>query len=155
MIFVTVGTQLPFDRLIQIVDEFSETSNVEVKGQIGLGAYQPKNIDWKRFYDPDELDRAFDESTVLVSHAGMGSIINGIRLRKPIILFPRLSSLGEHRNDHQLDTLESFNGVEGVYIAKNKKELLAYLNSCKSLSPPIGFKSPERDELCKYIMAQM
>lgn len=155
MIFVTVGTQLPFDRLIQLVDQFAGRVDVEVTGQIGTGVYLPKNIKWQRFYEPDELDSAFSNASVVVSHAGMGSIINCIRLEKPIILFPRLASLAEHRNDHQLDTLRSFSAVQGIYPAKNESELNSLLKDFESLSPPKGLESPDRVMLCDYIKAQL
>ena len=58
----------------------------------------------------------------------MGSILTALRVKKPIIIFPRKASLNEHRNDHQLATSESFANVEGVYVAKSKDELFDLLN---------------------------
>ena len=155
MIFVTVGTQLPFDRLIRIVDEYAAKSCVHIVGQIGNGKYVPKNIEWRRFYSPDELNRVIKKSTVVVSHAGMGSIISCIGLCKSIIIFPRLKSLGEHRNNHQLDTVDSYKGVKGVYGAKDESCLIAYLKKYKSLSKPVGLDSSERDKLLHFILEQL
>ncbi len=155
MIFVTVGTQLPFDRLIKYVDQFAAAADLKVLGQIGKGKYEPENIRWKRFYEPDEMDEAFKISKVIVSHAGMGTIINCLRIRKPIIIFPRLSALGEHRNDHQLDTLKSFENVAGIYSAKDENQLCSLLQGHESLSLPKGLDSSEKVGLCNYVMSQL
>ena len=53
LIFATVGTQLPFDRLIIALDHWAKSKrNAEVFAQIGRGSYQPEHIDWTRDMDP-------------------------------------------------------------------------------------------------------
>ena len=51
MIFVTVGTSLPHDGLIEKIDELAGAGilNDEVIAQIGAGSYIPKNIQYIRF----------------------------------------------------------------------------------------------------------
>ena len=44
MIFVTIGTQLPFDRLIKIIDELAPQLNEEVIAQVYQCGFTPKNI---------------------------------------------------------------------------------------------------------------
>ena len=153
MIFLTVGTQLPFDRLVALVDKFAESSDATIVGQIGNSLYKPSAIQCQSFFAPDEMDRWFVQSDVVVSHAGMGSIINCLKLTKPIIIFPRLSSLGEHRNDHQLDTLNSFDNVKGVHSARDESGLLKLLGNYKTLIKPVGFENPEISEMAKYLLS--
>ncbi|MGO7205561.1 glucuronosyltransferase, partial [Rhizobium ruizarguesonis] len=43
MILVTVGTQLPFDRLVKAVDTFATELSKPVLAQIGRGSYTPQN----------------------------------------------------------------------------------------------------------------
>ncbi len=153
MIFLTVGTQLPFDRFVQLVDSLATETDEKIVAQVGQAEYCPENLEWKRFYKPDEMDEIFRKARVVVSHAGMGSIINCMRNKKPIIIFPRLSSLGEHRNDHQLDTVMSFADIKGVYPAYDENELKRLLLDCQKLEKPEGLKSPERQRLCEYILS--
>ena len=55
MIFVTVGTQLPFDRMIRVVDEWvAQTGRRDVFAQIGDASYTPSATQWVRFLTPDE-----------------------------------------------------------------------------------------------------
>lgn len=153
MIFVTVGTQLPFDRLIRLVDLLAASHETDFVAQIGDGDYRPEHLNWRKFYDPDEIEEFFEKADVIVSHAGMGTIINCIRKQKPIIIFPRSCSYGEHRNDHQMDTVDGFSDVRGVYPAKNDEELTRLLLEYDRLECPNGLDCPERRSLCSYLLS--
>lgn len=128
LIFVTVGTQLPFDRLIKIVDEFAPRLGERVFAQTGRGSYLPQNIDYQPFLAPAVIDGLMAESRVIVAHAGTGSMLTARKLGKPIIVFPRLAKLGEHRNDHQVATVASLCMRAGVYSALSAEDLLQLLS---------------------------
>ncbi|MFB9135751.1 beta(1,3)galactosyltransferase EpsH [Vibrio sp. AK197] len=151
MIFLTVGTQLPFDRLVKTVDLFAAKSHWLFKAQIGKSSYHCVNMQASEFYPPDEMNELFNHAEVIVSHAGMGSIINALKLKKTIILFPRLSKFGEHRNDHQLDTLASFSNIQGIYVAEDEAQLLSLLEQLDQLEKPQGLETPERQRLVNKI----
>lgn len=112
MIFVTVGTQFSFDRLIMAVNSWAERNKGEaVVGQIGHGQYTPSFMEAYPFIVPDEFQSYQKNARLLVSHAGMGAILNGLENMKPLIIMPRKAELGEHRNDHQLATARRFRGM--------------------------------------------
>lgn len=119
MIFLSVGTQLPFDRLVKLVDSWAEMHpSVEVFGQIGRGGgYRPKFIESCAYLNQNEFKKNLEASELFITHAGMGNIINGLILSKPMIVFPRFVELGEHRNDHQRATCSKFEKFSGVNIA--------------------------------------
>lgn len=132
MIFLTVGTQLPFDRLVRAVDDWCAVSApCAVFGQIGepgRAGYRPKHFDWWPFVDPEEFRRRFDQASVIVAHAGMGSIITALLHQKPIVIMPRRDDLGEHRNDHQYATAKSFANRPLVHVAMTEQELPAQID---------------------------
>jgi len=66
---------------------------------------------------------------VIVGHAGIGTILSGGRAEKPLILFPRRASLGEHRNEHQLATIRALGSRTGIHVATNVAELEALLRN--------------------------
>ena len=72
MIFVTVGTT-DFDALVRHVDELAPSLGREVVAQIGRGEYLPTNMEWFRF--APSLDPYFGRAEVVVSHGGLGTII--------------------------------------------------------------------------------
>ena len=141
MIFATVGTQLPFDRLIRALDTWAAVnSHVEIFAQIGRGEYEPENLSWTRDMHPMDFRSRVADCDVIVAHAGMGSIISGIELGKRVIVMPRLARLGEHRNEHQLATvarLEHLNGFEVVHDADTLSKSLDCQNvNFDAIEPP-------------------
>ena len=56
MIFVTVGHQMPFDRLISAVDKWAaERGRDDVFAQIGETELRPRHIRWAAKVDPGEF----------------------------------------------------------------------------------------------------
>lgn len=136
MIFLTIGTQEPFDRLIKTVDELVAEGAFadEVVGQTGNG-YCPRHFSSYSIMDKTVFDRYMAESTFVISHAGMGSIITAHTLRKPMIVMPRLRRYREHVNDHQLYTAIKFEELGVVMTAKDKKELKEKLEFMADFKP--------------------
>lgn len=153
MIFVTVGTQLPFDRLLSMVEDWLLTNNktVNVNAQVGDSKFTSKVLNVFKNISPKEFSKIFENSSVIVAHAGMGSILTALQLNKPIIIFPRLASLGEHRNDHQLATINSFSNTPGVYVATNKTELFALLDNFENLKGGSMNNSTEYSKLLVFL----
>ena len=129
MIFVTVGTQGQFDRLIRTVDEWAGShGRADVFAQTGPSDYFPERIRAERFIDATEFRRRVEAASLVISHAGMGSIITALELGKRIIVMPRRASLGEHRNDHQLATARRFAEQGRVVVAFTEQELVERLD---------------------------
>jgi len=132
VIFVAVGTQFPFNRLVEYMDAWAAEHNEEVIAQISDGDYNPKNIKWDRFLDGEQYNKNIAEASVFVSHAGMGNIISAREQQTPIIVMNRQFKLGEHRNDHQADGLKWMGKLDGVFTASTKEELNQQLTTIKS-----------------------
>lgn len=154
MIFCTIGTQAPFDRFVKIVDEVAGHLDEEVIAQVYKSRYPAKNIRTIDFLSPDEFNRLFSKARLIVAHAGMGTIISAMRQHKPIIIFPRIAALGEHRNEHQLATARKMKELGYVYVADNAEELKKLLSE-PNLKPlhELGDSASRSliDELCKVI----
>lgn len=152
LIFLAVGTQLPFDRLVRTVDIWAAQNAVKhVVAQIGSGGYRPQYIPFQESIPPREFSEYQHKADLLISHAGMGAILTAQVLGKPLIIMPRLSRLNEHRNDHQLATVEQFRDLPGIHVANDEsalKELLmrsSDLVGAEKISP---YASPQLlDEL--------
>lgn len=127
MIVVTVGSQLPFNRMISVIDDLASTLDEPIFAQIGEGSYEPKNIEWAKNVKASEFDEKLQSCRLIISHAGIGTVLKAYKYAKPVILMPRLRSLKEHRNDHQLATVSSLRGRRGIYIAENIADMRALL----------------------------
>ncbi len=146
MILVTVGTQLPFDRFVRIVDSIAPSLDEAMFAQTGRGQYRPVNMRSQGVVGPIEFEQLVRQCSRIVSHAGIGTIVMAQKHRKPLILFPRLGVLDEHRNDHQLATVRALSGRKGIYCAYDEVELAALIRGELTPPDPIG-DHPERTRL--------
>lgn len=151
MIFVAVGTQFPFDRLIRCVDEWAMANHVPVHAQIAEGQYTPQHASWDRFMTTDAFNEKLATAELIISHAGMGNIITSLENRKPIIVMNRQHKLGEHRNDHQADGLEWMGKLAGVYTATSCEQMQALLARKNELSSGEQHDLSQRTDLIDFI----
>lgn len=117
MIFVTVGSQLPFERLVQAVDRWAaaSSSGTAVQGQIGAAPTSPEHFSASAELTPAAFNAAVEQSTVIVGHAGTGTIMAALCAGKPVVVLARREALQETRNDHQVATLERFQDQPGFF----------------------------------------
>jgi len=102
---------------------------VEFIIQSGGGGFDPLHCEKKEFVSPVEWERLFSLADLVVSHAGMGTIIKSIDAGKPLIVMPRKASLNEHRNDHQLATAGQLKDIENIVVVSNEKEFYMALDA--------------------------
>lgn len=137
MIFLTIGTLHPFDRLIKTVDTLVGTGRITqpVIGQIGSGNYKPEHFQACEVLDKKTFDEHMEKAEMIISHAGMGSIITAITLKKPMIIMPRLKKYREHVNDHQLDTALKFQELGIVLVANDEAEMIEKIAMVSDFKP--------------------
>ena len=130
MIFATVGTQLPFDRLLLAVDTWAGMHpDVPVLAQTGKTATRYTHLTAVPTMDQDRFADCVAQAKVIVAHAGMGTILTAIEAGKPVILMPRRADLGEHRNDHQRDTAAEMAALSNVTVVEDSASLCSAINA--------------------------
>lgn len=91
MIFITVGSQkFQFDRLLKEIDRLIEEKQLnseEVFAQIGYSTYEPHFYSYKKFLNKEEFLNFIDKSEIIITHGGTGSIINGVKKEKRLLVF--------------------------------------------------------------------
>jgi UDP-N-acetylglucosamine transferase subunit ALG13 len=133
VIFVTVGTEFPFDRLVRAMDAWAAAHPAEtVLAQIGTGTFEPAHMTWHRRMGRSAYAEAVTAAELVVAHAGIGSVVTAGEHGKPVVLLPRLARFGEQRNDHQLDTAAKLGGRPGICIAADEGELAACIAAAKA-----------------------
>ncbi|MBN8948995.1 MULTISPECIES: glycosyltransferase [unclassified Nitrobacter] len=133
MIFVTVGTQGRFDRLIRAIDEWAGTrGRTDIFAQTGPSDFHPLHIRSAPFIGADEFRQHVEVASLIVAHAGMGSIITALELGKRILVMPRRADLGEHRNDHQMATAQRFSEQGRILTAMDQQELCEKLDQLQN-----------------------
>lgn len=143
-ILVMVGTQdKEFTRLTQKIENIvNKKDNVIV--QSGHTNYESNKVDVRDFIKKEELTKLMKESDLIITHAGVGSILECLKLKKKVIVVPRLKEFKEHTNDHQLEITKSFTElgyVLPVYDIKDLKNVIKQADKFK----PKTYKSNNKD----------
>jgi UDP-N-acetylglucosamine transferase subunit ALG13 len=116
VIFVTVGTHhQPFTRLIEGLQRLPAEDLVV---QYGSAPRAPRAVLAVRFMSFDEVVRHTEAANVMITHAGVGSILLALRAGHVPIAVPRLRRHGEHVDDHQVEltsALEKRGVIEAVW----------------------------------------
>jgi UDP-N-acetylglucosamine transferase subunit ALG13 len=122
--FVTVGSELPFDRLTRAMDAWAASHPGEdVLAQIGAGSFLPGHMRWERRMGRAAYAAAIEAAELVVAHAGMGSVVTAGVHGRPIVLLPRRVRFGEVRNEHQLEAAARLADWPGIAVAGTEAEL--------------------------------
>lgn len=135
MIFVTVGSVFPFDRLVRAMDHWASLNPGEhVIAQIGSGGYKPTHMEWTEKISPGDFRTKVRDASVVVSHAGMGTVITAAEFGRPIVLLPRRADLVEHTTDHQLHTADWLKSKPGIFLSESEGDLDRMISGARAPS---------------------
>lgn len=121
MVLVLLGTQNnSFIRLLKEIERCIDNGSIkeEVIAQIGNTKYDTEKMTIKDFYSQQEISELTSKARFIITHGGVGSIINSIRKGKKVIAVPRLRTYKEHVNDHQIQIIEAL-AQSGFIIGAN------------------------------------
>jgi len=136
LIFVTVGAQMPFDRLVGWVDDWADAAGRDdVEAQIGPSQLATRRLRVLPFLEPPAFRAQMERADFIVAHAGMGTILTALELGKPILVVPRRGDLAETRNDHQVATLERL-VADGLVLGATTRE--AFVAQMTALQAPLA-----------------
>ncbi|MDT0500563.1 MULTISPECIES: glycosyltransferase [unclassified Halomonas] len=139
-ILFAAGTQFAFPRMGQVVLEVSrQRPSWPLVYQAGPGASLHRfsslsNLQAQPLFAAELYQRLFAEADLVVTHAGMGNILACLEQGKPFLMLPRQARLGEHRNDHQVDTAEAINERFCIPIHEDVDSLVRSILSYDALS---------------------
>ena len=137
MIFVSLGTNdKSFTRLLDKIEDEIKLGNIKDKVivQSGYTKYESKNMEIIDLMPMEEFNKNINDCDILITHGGVGTILDGLKLGKKIIAFPRLSKYQEHVNDHQVEIISEFNAC-GYILTGELDELASLIKQCKDFKP--------------------
>jgi len=155
MIFVTVGNDFRgFDRLLRKMDQIAPLIPAELLIQTGYSRYHPKNTKHVDFVSMDKAADYIRNSELVVSHAGIGTIILCKEYRTPILILPRRKAYGEHMNDHQLEIARVLQDKEAehIYVVYGEDQIEeSILKILKHRDSSVLVETPGKTNLLKVI----
>ena len=145
MIFLTVGTQFPFDRFIRAVDNIFDQGLIdeEIFAQIGETSYKPRNFESVASLEKKVFDERFKKASSVISHAGVGTITVALKNHKPLLVMPRMKRYKEHVNDHQVATAKKFEELGHILAVYDVKDLPNGIRKLKNFIPRERKASPD------------
>ena len=153
MIFVTVGTQLPFERLVAAMDGWAarRAPQPEVLAQVGSGRVDYEHLRCVRSLQGPEYADVIASARLIVAHAGTGSILTALDYGVPVIVMPRDHVRGEHRDDHQLQTARQLEKMGLVAVAWSESDLPGLIEAQLAQSHERRTARQRSTELVDYI----
>ncbi|HOZ54937.1 MAG TPA: PssE/Cps14G family polysaccharide biosynthesis glycosyltransferase [Clostridia bacterium] len=138
MILVLLGTQNnSFLRLLEEVDRniVNGVIEEEVIVQAGYTKYESNNMKIHNLVSSQEMEKLIEDANFIISHGGVGSILQCVKKGKTVIAIPRQKKYKEHVNDHQLQLVKTF-ADKGYIIGINDiKDLQQAIISIKKFKP--------------------
>ena len=154
MIFVTVGSQLAFDRMSGAVLGWARSrARTDLFFQTGASTLDFTGFASMHALSATEIREQFDRADLVVAHAGTGTIIECMLRGKPVIVMPRSAALHETRNDHQFATARRFEKRAGIFVAWDERELPALLDRAGTLRGGTGIAAHADERLLAALRA--
>ena len=139
MILVVLGTQdKRFERLLKVVEEAIAQGVIkeEVMVQAGCTVYDSSKMNVVDYVDMTTFEQWMKDCRLLITHGGVGTIMSGLRNKKPVIACARLAKYGEHHNDHQCEIIETFYGKGYLIPLRDGQSLKEALSAAENLVVP-------------------
>lgn len=135
---------MPFDRLMMALDNWagSSPSPTTILAQTGSTKFRPKHMRAVESLTPAAFREAVKAATVIVAHAGMGSVLTALEFGKPLVVLPRLGAMQETRNDHQVATARWLSTKPGIFVAMTDSELGDAINRARAQARQTDAISP-------------
>jgi UDP-N-acetylglucosamine transferase subunit ALG13 len=155
MIFVTVGNDhRAFDRLLKKIDEIALRIPGKIVVQKGYSGYCPRNVECFDFIPMRQAMDYIKGAELVVSHAGIGTIILCREHGVPLLIFPRRRQFGEHMNDHQMEVARALEerGDGQVTVVHDEEQLeKGILEALENRGRCVPGKNPGRANLIRTI----
>lgn len=121
-----------FERLVKEMDKIASKVSEEVIIQIGASKWIPENAKYFTFSSQQEIKELCRKARVVVTHGGVGTILDVLQGGTPLIIVPRLKEYGEVIDNHQLylvNELEKQGKFVAVYDVEGLEEALRTVDS--------------------------
>ncbi len=133
MIFVILGTQKQqFSRVLDMIENSSILKDEEVIVQAGHTKFESKFMKIYDFFSLEEMTEYIKNSDYVITHGGVGSIIDSLTLEKKVIAVPRLKKYVEHVDDHQIEICEKLKEEGNIETLKDGDNIDETIEKLKS-----------------------
>lgn len=101
--------------------------------QAGSTKYKSNHMQIFDFIDMNDFSKYVADCDVMITHAGVGTIINGINHGKKVMAVARREKYDEHENDHQVEITTKFRDMGYIVGCLDADEMIDKYAELKSL----------------------
>lgn len=148
MIFVTVGTTIPFDRLLRQVDELVRNRTIveHVICQIGNSTYEPTHCEYFRFRP--SIDDLIAQADLVITHGG-STVLLLLASQKRFIAVPN----DQGADNHQLHFVQRVAEQTPLLWTADLSNLGDLIAAANSTTPQFQPLSSLADDLRAYLLS--
>ena len=138
MILVLLGTQdKQFGRLLEAIQR--EIDNRVIKGKVvvqaGCTKFKSNDMEIFDWIPIDDFNELIKKAELIITHGGVGSIVEALKNNKKVIVAPRLKKYNEHVNDHQLQIIDAFADMGYILPLKDFNKLGDLIEKTRGFKP--------------------
>lgn len=135
-VLVTVGTVMPFDRMVRGVECLLQSGVLSGPGaaQIGESSEKFEGISCFSGCSFEELNARMERADIVICHGGSGSILGALKAGAHVVAMARKPEFKEHYDDHQKDITAAFEQMGLISVAKDENDLERAIAEAKSRS---------------------
>jgi UDP-N-acetylglucosamine transferase subunit ALG13 len=128
---------MPFTRPLREIETAVTQKDITepVVVQSGHTTYPSAHLRLVPFFDQQELERMYAQASLVISQAGVGSIMLGLKQGKKVIAIARRSEFDEHIDDHQEEILDVFAHTGAVLAWRGRGDLPEVLSRVRDFVP--------------------
>jgi len=138
MILVVLGTEkYVFTRPLVQLESYAKDFciNEKIVVQAGFTVYESDRMEIFPFLKSSELEELYRQARVVICHGGTGSVVAGVKLRKKVVVVPRLKKYHEHIDDHQLELVAAFEAQNYILPWLEHDELSEVFDKLNGFQP--------------------
>lgn len=125
----------PYTPLFEEMDRLAPELGEEVVQQVGNLGFSGKNSVCFTYRSDKEMAELFDAADLMVCHAGIGTIINGLDRGIPLVLVPRCTVLPDISGDQQGIVAEKIREMGRGTVVKDMCQLKEKIAEARALEP--------------------
>ncbi len=143
--FVTVGTVMPFDRLVKAVEQLQADGQLpeRVIAQVGDGGCRPPGWETHERMPFADVQAILDKADIVFCHGGTGSLVTACRAGCRVVAMPRSAARGEHYDDHQEEIVTAFADRGLIQVAHEVQDMTSALARARATEPVRATTEPD------------
>ena len=123
----------PYGPLFEEMDRLAPSLGEEVVMQVGRTGFRGVHSRCFQYLPDAEMEELFDSCSLIVSHAGIGTIVNGLDRRIPLVLVPRTVVMPETDADQQMTVAGKVEAMGRGVMVRDLSELGAKISEARAL----------------------